>query len=317
MAALPRIVFMGTPDLAAVVLSRLVASRIGEVVAAAVQPDRPVGRHLELTPPPVKVEALRHGIPVLQPIKAREPEFIDRLRTFAPDVIVVAAYGQILPQALLDIPRHGCLNVHTSLLPRWRGAAPIQWAIAEGDAESGVCLMRMESGLDTGPVVATLRTPISDQDTGKTLHDRLAVLGGQVVVDNLAAYLAGDLKPVAQPTEGVTYARKITREDGRLDWALPARVLWRRLRAFDPWPGAFCFLPAGAAGGARKLLKVHSVAVVDDASGAPGTVVAGGRDELMVACGEGGLRLLEVQVEGGRRIPASAFRAGHSVERFE
>lgn len=196
-------------------------------------------------------------------------------------------------------------------------AAPIQWAIAEGDAESGVCLMRMEAGLDTGPVVATLRTPISDQDTGKTLHDRLAVLGGQVVVDNLAAYLAGELKAVPQPVEGVTYARKITREDGRLDWALPARVLWRRLRAFDPWPGAFCFLPAAVAGGARKLLKVHSVAVVDGVSGAAGTVIPGGRDELVVACGQGALRLLEVQVEGGRRIPASAFRAGHSVEQFE
>lgn len=317
MVALPRIVFMGTPDLAAVVLSRLVAGGVGEVVGVVVQPDRPVGRHLELTPPPVKVEALKHGLPVLQPLKAREPEFLEKLRGWAPDVIVVAAYGQILPQALLDIPRHGCLNVHTSLLPRWRGAAPIQWAIAEGDTESGVCLMRMEAGLDTGPVVATLRTPISDQDTGRTLHDRLAVLGGQVVVDNLAAYLAGGLKPVPQPVEGVTYARKITREDGRLDWAMPARVLWRRLRAFDPWPGAFCFLPASVAGGARKLLKVHSVAVVDEVSGMPGTVVPGGRDELMVACGQGALRLLEVQVEGGRRIPASAFRAGHAVERFE
>jgi methionyl-tRNA formyltransferase len=317
MVALPRIVFMGTPDLAAVVLSRLVAGGVGEVVGVVVQPDRPVGRHLELTPPPVKVEALKHGLPVLQPLKAREPEFLEKLRGWAPDVIVVAAYGQILPQALLDIPRYGCLNVHTSLLPRWRGAAPIQWAIAEGDTESGVCLMRMEAGLDTGPVVATLRTPISDQDTGRTLHDRLAVLGGQVVVDNLAAYLAGGLKPVPQPAEGVTYARKITREDGRLDWAMPARVLWRRLRAFDPWPGAFCFLPAGVAGGARKLLKVHSVAVVDEVSGMPGTVVPGGRDELMVACGQGALRLLEVQVEGGRRIPASAFRAGHSVDRFE
>lgn len=317
MAHSPRIVFMGTPDLAATVLSRLVAGRVGEVVGVVVQPDRPVGRHLELTPPPVKVEALKHGFPVLQPLKARDPEFLEKLRGWAPDVVLVAAYGQILPQSLLDVPPHGCLNVHTSLLPRWRGAAPIQWAIADGDAESGVCLMRMEAGLDTGPVVAKLRTPISDQDTGRTLHDRLAILGGQVVVENLGRYLSGELKPEPQPVEGVTYARKITRDDGRLDWTMPARVLWRRLRAFDPWPGAFCFLPAGTGGGTRKLLKVHSVALVDDASGTPGSVLAAGRDELVVACGVGGLRLTEVQLEGGRRIPASAFLAGHSVERFE
>jgi methionyl-tRNA formyltransferase len=311
-----RIVFMGTPDLARVVLSRIVASGVGEVVGVVAQPDRPVGRHLELTPPPVKVEALLHGLPVLQPAKAREPQFLDQLRAWQPDVIVVAAYGQILPQALLDIPRHGCLNVHTSLLPRWRGAAPIQWAIAEGDAESGVCLMRMEAGLDTGPVMATLRTPIADADTGRTLHDRLAELGGRIVVESLPAYVRGELIPVIQPTEGVTYARKISREDGRLDWALPARVLWRRLRAFDPWPGGFCFVPASGTA-ARKLLKVHVVQPVDGAGGEPGTVISAGKDGLLVACGEGALRLVEVQVEGSRRVSAAAFLAGHAVTRLE
>lgn len=311
-----RIVFMGTPDLARVVLARIVASAIGEIVGVVAQPDRPVGRHLELTPPPVKVEALLHGLPVLQPLKARDPHFLEQLRAWQPDVIVVAAYGQILPQTLLDIPRHGCLNVHTSLLPRWRGAAPIQWAIAEGDAESGVCLMRMEAGLDTGPVVATLRTPIADADTGRTLHDRLAELGGRIVVESLPAYVRGELVPMPQPSEGVTYARKIAREDGRIEWSLPARVLWRRLRAFDPWPGGFCFVPASETAG-RKLLKVHAAQPVDDAHGQPGTVVSVAKDGLVVACGEGALRLEEVQVEGGRRVSAGAFLAGHVVTRLE
>ncbi len=316
MSTSPRIVFMGTPDLAQVILSRLLDSGVGQVVGVVAQPDRPVGRHLELTPPPVKAEALRRGLPVLQPLKARDPGFVEQLRQWAPDVVVVAAYGQILPQALLGVPRLGCLNIHTSLLPRWRGAAPIQWAIAEGDAESGVCLMRMEASLDTGPVLATVRTPITDSDTGRTLHDRLAELGGRLLVDTLPAYLEGKVAPVVQPTEGVTYARKISREDGRIDWKRPARELWRRQRAFDPWPGAFCFLP-GPAEGTRRLLKVHSMEPLDGMSGVPGTVLGGAQEGLVVACGEGALRLLEVQVEGGRRVGAAAFRAGHPLERVE
>jgi methionyl-tRNA formyltransferase len=316
MSTLPRIVFMGTPDLAQVILARLVDSGVGQVVGVVAQPDRPVGRHLELTPPPVKVEALRRGLPVMQPLKARDPAFIAQLREWSPDVVVVAAYGQILPQALLDVPVHGCLNVHTSLLPRWRGAAPIQWAIADGDVESGVCLMRMEASLDTGPVLATVRTPIGDSDTGRTLHDRLAELGGRLVVESLLPYLEGRIGAVPQPTEGVTYARKISREDGRIDWNRPARELWRRQRAFDPWPGAFCFIP-GSAEGSRRLLKIHAMEPLDGVSGSPGTLLTGVQEGLVVACGEGALRLLEVQVEGGRRVGAAAFRAGHPLERLE
>lgn len=316
MSTLPRIVFMGTPDLAQVILARLVDSGVGQVVGVVAQPDRPVGRHLELTPPPVKAEALRRGLPVLQPLKAREPGFVEQLRAWAPDVVVVAAYGQILPQALLDVPRLGCLNLHTSLLPRWRGAAPIQWAIAEGDAESGVCLMRMEASLDTGPVLTTVRTPITDSDTGRTLHDRLAALGGQLLVESLPGYVGGRIHPVAQSKEGVTYARKISREDGRIDWVRPARELWRRQRAFDPWPGAFCFIP-GPTEGARRLLKVHAMEPLEGVSDKPGMVLGGMPDGLVVACGEGALRLQEVQVEGGRRVSAAAFRAGHPLERLE
>lgn len=311
-----RIVFMGTPDLARVVLAQLADSGVGTVVGVVAQPDRPVGRHLELTAPPVKVEALARGIPVLQPLKSRDPAFLEALRAWQPGLIVVAAFGQILPQVLLDMPRHGCLNVHTSLLPRWRGAAPIQWAIASGDAETGVCLMRMEAGLDTGPVVATVRTPIHDTDTGRTLHDRLALLGARLVVEAVPAYVRGELPAVPQPAEGVVYARKILREDGRLDWNRPATELWRRSRAFDPFPGAFCHLPAvGTA--PRRLLKVHRMEVVPGVVGEPGVVVSSGRESLVVACGNDGLRLLEVQVEGGRRMGVGPFLVGTTVVRLE
>jgi len=307
-----RIIFMGTPDLARDVLATLADDPRFPVVAVVAQPDRPKGRDLQLQPPPVKIEALARGLPVLQPEKARDPAFLDQLRALAPDLIVVAAYGQILPQALLDIPRHGCLNVHTSILPRWRGAAPIQWAIADGDAETGVTLMRMEAGLDTGPVVSIARTSISDADTGQTLHDRLARLGGKLLVDTLPAYLAGEIVPRPQPVEGVSYARKVTKDDGRLDWTRPARILAARLRAFTPWPGAFCHIPSGTK---AKLLKVHAALPVAG-SGAPGTLLATDKTGLVVACGEDALLLTEVQPEGGRRMTAEQFLAGHTIDRL-
>lgn len=306
---------MGTPDLARTVLAALAADARFQIVAAVVQPDKPTGRGLQLTPPPVKVEALARGIPVLQPLKAREPAFLDQLRALAPDLIAVAAYGQILPQALLDIPKHGCLNVHTSLLPRWRGAAPIQWAIAEGDAESGVTIMRMEAGLDTGPMISEVRTRISAEDTGQSLHDRLATLGGALLCDTIPRYVAGELPPRPQPAEGVTYARKITKDDGRLDWSQPAGVLGQRLRAFTPWPGAFAFIPGEPK---PKLLKVHAaVPVAASAAAAPGMVLAADKQGIVVACGEGALQLTEVQPEGGRRMTAEQFLAGHRVTRLE
>lgn len=309
-----RLVFMGTPDLARTVLAALADDSHFQIHAAVVQPDKPTGRGLQLTPPPVKVEALARGIPVLQPLKAREPAFLEQLRALAPDLIAVAAYGQILPQALLDIPKHGCLNVHTSLLPRWRGAAPIQWAIADGDAESGVTIMRMEAGLDTGPMISEVRTPIGTDDTGQSLHDRLAKLGAALLCDTIPRYVAGDLSPRPQPADGVTYARKITKEDGRLDWAQPARVLGQRLRAFTPWPGAFAFIPGEPK---PKLLKVHAAVPEPTLAGVPGTVLAADKTGIMVACGEGALRLTEVQAEGGRRMTAEQFLAGHRVTRLE
>jgi methionyl-tRNA formyltransferase len=247
-----------------------------------------------------------------QPAKARDPEFIERLRTLAPDLMVVAAYGQLLPQTLLDIPRHGCLNVHTSLLPAYRGAAPIQWALADGLQETGVTLMRMDAGLDTGPIVTTAVTPILDEDTGQSLHDRLANLGGELLVRSLPDYLAGYLQPRPQPLDGVSLARKITKEDGRLLWERPAVELWRRLRAFTPWPGAFCHAEGG---GKTRLVKVHA-ASLSDGSGKPGERLDYGKGRVVVACGHGALELLTLQPEGGRRMDAAAFLAGHPLERF-
>lgn len=312
-----RLVFLGTPELARTLLVTLVSEPSFEVVAAVVQPDRPVGRGLHRVPPPVKVEAQLRGLSVLQPVSARDPALLESLRTLNPDLMVVAAYGQILPQALLDLPRYGCLNVHTSLLPRWRGAAPIQWALASGDPETGVTLMRMEAGLDTGPIVASVRTPITDEDTGQTVHDRLATLGAQLLREAVPNYVSGHLIPQPQPAEGITYARKITREDGRLDWTQPAPTLWRRLRAFTPWPGAYCFLPGEAR---SRLLKVHRAfpeLPSNVPSSRPGTVLHAGPGGLVVACGEGALRLTEVQPEGARRMSAEAFLAGHPVTRLE
>jgi len=307
-----RIVFMGTADLAATVLRRLALDPRWTVVSAVSQPDKPRGRDLALQPTPVKSVGLELGIPVDQPLKARDPAFLERLRLSAPDLIVVAAYGQILPQALLDIPPHGCLNVHTSLLPRYRGAAPIQWAIADGLSETGVTIMRMDAGLDTGPLISTATIPISDADNGKTLHDRLAELGADLLVSTIPGYVAGRLVPQPQPAEGMTLARKITREDGRIRWERPAAETWRRIRAFTPWPGAWCEIPAAPK---SRLLKVHKASPVEG-GGVPGTVLPAEKGRLVMACGEGALELEEVQPEGGRRMGAAQFLAGHPVERL-
>ena len=305
-AAPIRLVFMGTPDLAATCLKALLAWPGCSVVAAVSQPDKPSGRDLKLTPTPVKIVAEAAGIPVLQPKKSRDPEFLEQLRALQPELIVVAAFGQILPQALLDIPRHGCVNVHTSLLPRHRGAAPIQWAIADGDAETGVTLMKMDAGLDTGPMIVAARTAITAEDTGQTLHDRLAQMGGELLVAKLGDYVAGRLTPVPQPAEGVTYARKITKDDGRIDWSLPATTLWNRIRAFTPWPGAFTTLPGVTE---RSLVKLFQTRPAEG-SGAPGTVLQADDQGVVVACGQGALRIGELQREAAKRLKAAEFLRG-------
>ena len=295
-----RIVFAGTPDFAVPCL-RAAAQR-HEVVAVYTQPDRPAGRGRGLTTSPVKLEAVARGIPVLQPESLRRPEPQQALRALAPDLLVVVAYGLILPQAVLDIPTWGCWNVHASLLPRWRGAAPIQRAIEAGDAETGVCLMRMEAGLDTGPVLLSRAIPIGAEETGGQLHDRLAELGAQVLNDGLGLLRAG-LVPVAQPQPeaGACYARKLDKAEARLDWSRPAIELARKVRAFEPWPVA----EAQVAG---ERLRIHGAQALERAhSAAPGTLLAAGRDGLDIACGEGALRLRVIQRDGGKAITAADY----------
>ncbi|WP_434026423.1 methionyl-tRNA formyltransferase [[Pseudomonas] boreopolis] len=295
-----RIVFAGTPEFA--VPSLRAAAQRHEVVAVYTQPDRPAGRGRGLTPSPVKLEAIARGIPVLQPETLKSPESQDALRRLAPDLMVVVAYGLILPKAVLAIPTHGCWNVHASLLPRWRGAAPIQRAIEAGDAETGVGLMLMEAGLDTGPVLLEQRTPIGADETGGQLHDRLAGLGAQVLSDGLGLLRAG-IRPVPrpQPAEGVTYAHKLDKAEARLDWSQPADVLARKVRAFNPWPVAEAQL-------AGERVRIHAaVALERTAPAAPGTVLAASKQGIDVACGEGALRLRVLQREGGKAITAADY----------
>ena len=298
-----KIIFMGTPVFAVKSLEACLA--LGEVVAVVTQPDKPRGRGQEVSFSPVKELALARGIPVLQPLKIRGTNFADELRALNADVAVVTAYGKILPQDVLDAPRRGCVNVHASLLPRFRGAAPIQWAIAAGDERSGVCLMQMDAGMDTGAVIECAELPIAPDDTSATLHDALSALGGEVLKRSLARYVAGEISAVPQPTEGVVMAPMIKKEDGRLDWSRTARELERRLRAFTPWPGAFCTFDGG-------LLKVAKAAV-GEGEGAPGTVLSAGPEGVEVACAAGSLKLLSLQPEGKRAMTAQEFLSGRKV----
>ena len=292
-----RLVFAGTPEFAVPAFDACRASG-AEVVAAYTQPDRPAGRGRKLAASPVKQAALAAGIAVEQPPTLRDKAARERLAAHAPDLVVVVAYGLILPKSVLALPRLGCWNVHASLLPRWRGAAPIQRAILAGDAESGVDLMQMEAGLDTGPVLLERRTPIAPRETGGSLHDRLARLGAEVLADGLARVLRGE-RPTAtaQAEAGVTYAHKIDKAEARIDWNEPAIAIERKVRAFDPWPVA-----EGLVEGER--LRVWSAeAIATRADAAPGSVVAADRDALDIATGDGLLRIRELQREGGRRMP--------------
>jgi len=295
-----KIVFAGTPEFA--VASLRAAARHQEVVGVYTQPDRPAGRGRGLMPSPVKLEAIARGIPVFQPESLKTEQAQQQLRDLQPDLMVVVAYGLILPKAVLAIPTYGCWNVHASLLPRWRGAAPIQRAIQAGDADTGVCLMQMEAGLDTGPVLLRQHTPIQAGELGGSLHDRLAELGAQVLSDGLGLLRAG-LKPIAQPQpeQGVTYAHKLDKAEARLDWSQDAQVLERTVRAFNPWPIAEAQL-------AGERVRIHgAVALADNQDKAPGTLLAAGRDGIDIACGQGALRLRVLQREGGKAITAADY----------
>ncbi len=308
-----RIIFMGTAELSRVSLEKLSTDSRFQIAAVVTQPDKPKGRELHLTPSPVKVLAEQLNLRVLQPSRARDEKFIAELRELKPDLIVVAAYGQILPPSILDLPPHGCVNIHTSLLPKHRGAAPIQWAIANGDAETGVTLMKMDAGLDTGPVLSTRRTPILPADDSQILHDRLARIGAELLVETIPDYVAGKTPPQPQPSEGSSYAAKIKKEDGKIDWNQPAVKIWNRLRAFTPWPGAFTFLPAEPK---PQLLKIWKAEVIET-NGPAGTVLSADKTGIVVGCGGNALRILELQREGGRRMNAAGFLAGHPLERGE
>jgi methionyl-tRNA formyltransferase len=312
MAAL-RIVFMGTPELARTSLEALLGYAEFELSAVVTQPDRPKGRDLKLQPSPVKQTAQQRDIPVLQPERARNEEFIQTLETYKPELIAVAAYGQILPKKILDMPRFGCLNVHTSLLPKYRGAAPIQWALLNDEPETGVTIMKMDVGMDTGDILTQERTPISAQDNSETLHDRLAQIGARLLVQTIPDYVSGTIKPRSQPADGVSYASKITKQHGLIDWTQPARTIWNRVRGLIPWPGAFTHLPDPVK---PALLKIWQAEIVDQ-TGHSGEILEADKSGIIVACGQGALRILVLQREGSRRLPVNEFLAGCQLRRGE
>ncbi|NJC87031.1 MAG: methionyl-tRNA formyltransferase [Desulfuromonas sp.] len=294
---------MGTPEFALPTLEGLFAAGV-DLVGVYTQPDRPSGRGKQLTPPPVKQLALEHGIPVFQPLKLRLPEVVEELRALAPDLIVVVAYGQILPKSVLEIPRYGCINVHASLLPKYRGAAPINKAIVDGETETGVTTMYMDVGLDTGDMLVKKTTPIGPLETAGQLHDRLAVLGREALAETLERLCAGTLHREQQADALSCYAPMLKKEDGRIDWNRSAPELHNQVRGLDPWPGAYTFL-------AGEPLKLARTLPLDEAhSAAPGTILAASGDGVHIACGQGVLRVGELQLPGRRRLPAAEFLRG-------
>ena len=302
-----KVIFAGTPDFAAAALKAIAAAGF-EIPLVLTQPDRPKGRGMQLAPSPVKQAALELGLRVAQPEKLRNNvESLQMLKEVDADVMVVAAYGLILPQDVLDTPKHGCLNIHASLLPRWRGAAPIQRAIEAGDAETGVCIMQMDIGLDTGDVVSEHCYAIQPTDTANEVHDALMNLGAEAIVADLQQLKAeGRLKSIKQPEEGVTYAQKLSKEEARIDWNESAAVIERKIRAFNPVPAAWVEYQG-------KPMKIWRAEVVAQ-QGRAGEVLSCSADGLVVACGENALKITELQPSGSKRMPIAAFAAGHKIE---
>jgi methionyl-tRNA formyltransferase len=296
------IVFMGTPEFAVPPLLRLIEHH--DVIGVVTQPDRPAGRRQQIQMSPVKQVALERGIPVFQPEKLRRAEANEQLRQWTPDAYVVAAFGQILPQAVLDIPAYGSINIHASLLPRWRGAAPINAAIRAGDSESGITIMKMDAGLDTGPMLRQSAIPLAPDETAATLHDKLSALGADLLIETLPGYLNGDIAPQPQDDSLATFAPRIDKEEGRIDWTQPAAAIERTVRAFMPWPGTYTFWNG-------KQVKIHSGAV-GEGSAEPGQVVnRGGR--VAIGTGEGLFYPLRVQLEGKSAVTVDDFVRGHGA----
>lgn len=304
-----KIIFAGTPEFAASTLSALLAAE-HQVVAVYTQPDRPAGRGRRLQPGPVKVVAQAHGIEVRQPERLKDPQDQAALAALEADLMVVVAYGLLLPQAVLDAPRLGCINIHASLLPRWRGAAPIQRAILAGDTESGVTIMQMEAGLDTGPMLHTLKTPILLDDTGGSLHDRLAELGARALLESLLGIADGSLQPQPQDDSLATYARKLDKQESLIDWTQSAEAIDRQVRAFNPWPVAQCLFE-------EKIMRIWSARPLQETSPtgvAPGSVVSAGKAGIDVATGDNLLRVIELQMPGKRVMSAADFLNAHPVD---
>lgn len=307
-----RIVYAGTPDFAVAPLVSLIASGYG-VVAVYTQPDRPAGRGREPRPSPVKQKALEHQIPVFQPESLKSQAAQDALRELRPDLMVVTAYGLLLPQAVLEIPRMGCINIHASLLPRWRGAAPIQRAILAGDRQTGITIMQMDEGLDTGAMLATQACLISDDETGASLHDRLMVMGAETLINMLPDFIAGKITPQKQDEALATYAHKLSKQEAEIDWLLPAAQIDRAVRAYNAWPVAFTYWRKK---NQREALRIWRSEVLSAAANAaaPGTVLRCGREGIEVSTGDGVLRLLQVQPSGKKMMGAADFANAHHLD---
>lgn len=299
-----RVIFMGTPEFACPTLQKLI-DRGEQLVAVLTQPDRPKGRGQRLMPTPVKELASRHEIPVYQPVKVRDPDVIATLRDLAPDVIVVVAFGQILPKALLDIPPLGCINVHASLLPRYRGAAPLNWCLIDGETETGVTTMLMDVGLDTGPMLLKRSTPIGEDEDIVSLHDRMSVMGAELLSETLDRLTAGTIVPQEQDGSQSCYASMLKKEDGRIDWNRDARSIHNQVRGLAVWPGAYTFID-------DLVLKVYRTRTADG-SGLPGTVLRADKRGIEVACLKGSLIIEELQLAGKKRLDAASFLAGYAL----
>ena len=303
----PTIVYMGTPDFAVPTLEALDSAPF-DLKLVVTQPDRPKGRGRKPSPPPVKNIALQKGYPIIQPPDIREESVISRLKAISPDFLVVVAFGQILPMRVLSIARHGAINIHGSLLPKYRGPAPIQWAIMRGENRSGVTTMLMDQGVDTGDMLLSAETPIAKDETAESLHDRLAVMGAELLVKTISGMIDGSVFPRAQKHKDATYAPMLTKKNGRIQWDQPAAAIDAQIRAMTPWPGAFCHQ-------GKKRYKIHKAVPLETPHDSqPGTVVPGFPDELRIAAGEGILSILEIQGASGKRLPIKSFLNGHPIE---
>lgn len=301
-----KMIFMGTPDFAVPALKAL-AEQGHQVIAVVTQPDKPKGRGKAVQMTPVKEAALELNIPVYQPVKVREEGFLQQLEAMEPEVIVVAAFGQILPQRLLDIPKYGCINIHASLLPKYRGAAPIQWVIIDGEKETGITTMQMNAGLDTGDMLEKAVVPIDPEETGGSLHDKLSAAGGKLILSTLDKLEKGQLVPVPQTEENTCYAKMLDKALGKIDWNQDAQRIERLIRGLNPWPSAYTGLEG-------KTLKLWQAKVVEeDYPGQPGQVVKAGKNELLIKTGKGTLSVLSLQLEGKKRMDTGAFLRGYPV----